>query len=195
MGCLRAWGPPSGTPSPAPQCTRVTPATPNFQLGKELEKAWASVVAAPRTMQRNPRCQKAADVRRCRIFASPLFKIPQKLNKEDLEGEMPSTNCRVGLFCLWRWPLKLQLPPFYFCPIEEGLGSAGREATALSKNLLVSKARKLLVLAKGEKGSHTPTHPCALLRNWKEHSLPFKGLRFRSQHMYLLGGLQLLVNL
>lgn len=98
--------------------TRVAPVPPSFQLGKEPGKAWA-LAAAPHTMQRNPRCQKAVDVRWCRMFVSPLVKILQKLNKEGLEGGMPSTNCRVGLFCLWRQSLKLQLPPFYFCPIEE----------------------------------------------------------------------------
>lgn len=107
----------------------------------------ALVAAVSRTTQRNPRCQKTVDVRWCRIFASPLFKIPQKLSKEGLEGGMPSTNCRVGLFCLWRQSLKLQLPPFYFCPIEERLASVGREVTTL-RNLCGSKARKLLCLAK-----------------------------------------------
>lgn len=124
--CLRVWETPSGIPSAVPQCTRVTPAAPSFQLGEEPGKTWAPVAAAPHTTQRNPRCQKAADVRRCRVLASPLFKIPQKWNKEGLEGGMPSANCRVGLHCLWRWSLKLQLPLFYFCPIGARPGSAGR---------------------------------------------------------------------
>lgn len=113
-----------GTP-PGPQHTQVTPMAPNFQLGKEPGKAWALVVAAPHTTQRNPRCQKAVDVRWCRIFASPLFKIPQQLNQEPLEGGMPSTNCRVGLFCLWRQSLKSQLPPFIFAQLKRGWPQLG----------------------------------------------------------------------
>lgn len=120
-----------------PQSPRVTPVASKFQLGKEPGKALAFVVAAPHTMPRNPRCQRAVDVRRYSFFASPLFKIPQKLNKEGLEGGMPSTNCGAGLFCLWGWSLKLQLPPFYFCPIEEGLNSAGRVGRVVSLQLLV----------------------------------------------------------
>lgn len=50
----------------------------------------------------------------------------------------------------------MQLPPFYFCPIEEGLASAGREGTALSRDLCDSKARKLVF--------HVRRHPRALLR-------------------------------
>lgn len=85
---------------------------------------------------------------------------------------MPSANCRLGLLCLWRWSLKLQLPLFYFCPIGEGPGSAGRAATSLSRSLHSSTARRPLVLAKREQGNHTQTHPCAHLRYWKkEHSL------------------------
>jgi hypothetical protein len=33
--------------------------------------------------------------------------------------------------------LKLQLPPFYFCPIEDGLNSAGREVGVVRLQLLV----------------------------------------------------------
>lgn len=59
----------------------------------------------------------------------------------------------------------------------------------LRRSLRSPKARELLVLAEREKGSHTQMHPCALLRHWKEHSLPSRGLRFHSQHVYLSGGL------
>lgn len=143
----------------------------------------ALVAAAPRTTQRNPRCQKTVDVRWCRIFASPLFKIPQKLSKEGLEGGMPSTNCRVGLFCLWRQSLKLQLPPFYFCPIEERLASVGREVTTL-RNLCGSKARKLLCLAKERR--EFICIRVSFLGTGKSTCCSSKGPKptFRSQHLH-----------
>lgn len=170
---------------PAPQYTRVTPVAPSFQLGKEPGKAWALAASAPHTTQRNPRCQKAVDVRGCRMFASPLFNIPQELNKEGLEGGMPSTNCRVGLFCLWRRPLKLQLPPFYFCPIEERLAPVGREVTTL-RNLCSSKARKLLCLATERREFISICIHVSFLGTGKSACCSSKGPKptFRPQHLH-----------
>lgn len=100
---------------------RVTPVAPRFQSGKEPGKAWAFMVAAPHTAWKNPRGRGLLTSGGMGFFSSPLFKIPQRWNKERLEGGMPQTNCRVGLFCLWSWSLKLKLSLFYFCLIGKGL--------------------------------------------------------------------------
>ena len=47
------------------QYPRAAPVAPRFQLGKKPGKVPAFAAAAPHTAWKNPRCQRAVDVRRC----------------------------------------------------------------------------------------------------------------------------------
>ena len=50
------------------QSPRATPVAPKFQLGKKPGKVSTFMAAAPHTAWKNPRCQRAVDVRRCRFL-------------------------------------------------------------------------------------------------------------------------------